>query len=78
MLSILRAFAPESVRVERAEPGLLVGDEAGQSLFYPSLRDHAPEGVVGDPTRADPIRAEAYLEEWVAELVRFYRSRVDQ
>jgi len=76
--SILRAFAPESVRVERAEPGLLVGDGAGESLFYPSLRDHAPAGVVGDPTRADPARAEAYLEAWVDELVRFYRSRADQ
>jgi creatinine amidohydrolase len=76
--SILRAFAPEFVRLDRAEPGLLVSDGTGPSLFYPSLRDHAPDGVVGDPTRADASRAEAYLEAWVEELVRFHRSRVDQ
>ena len=52
----------------------VVGD--GQALFYPSLRANAPNGVVGDPRRADPLRAERYLETWVDALVAFYAERV--
>jgi len=76
--SILRALAPGSVQWARAEAGVtqVVGD--GRSLFYPSLRSNAPNGVVGDPRRADPGRAEPYLEEWVDTLVGFYGERVDQ
>lgn len=74
--SILRALAPQAVRFDRAEPGVLTGEGDAQALFYPSLRDNAPNGVVGDPRRADPARAEAYLEAWVEELVAFYCERI--
>jgi creatinine amidohydrolase len=71
--SILLALRPASVRRERLAPGLRCERADGQELFYPSLRRHAPTGVVGDPRRADAARAEAYLDAWVDALAAAYR-----
>jgi creatinine amidohydrolase len=73
--SILLALAPGAVAMEHAAAGVSVGEEDASQLFYPSLRDKAPSGVVGDPRRADAARADAYLEAWALELVDFYRAR---
>jgi len=74
--SIVRALAPGRVAMRAAAPGLLVGESDAQEVFYPSLRENAPSGVVGDPRRADAGRADGYLEAWTDELVGFYRSRI--
>jgi creatinine amidohydrolase/Fe(II)-dependent formamide hydrolase-like protein len=39
-----------------------------QSLFYPDLRRHAPDGVVGDPRGATALRGARYLAAWVDVL----------
>ena len=76
--SILLALDPGGVAMERAEAGevgsLAQGDT--QELFYPSLRDKVPSGVLGDPRRAHPGRADGYLEVWADVLVAFYRARI--
>ncbi|MDJ0852321.1 MAG: creatininase family protein [Myxococcota bacterium] len=72
--SIGQALWPGRLRPELARPGLaFVGPDA-QALFYPSLRDRAPDGVVGDPTAASPERAEVYLRAWADLLVEHYRA----
>jgi len=74
--SILLALAPGAVAMERATAGLVVGEADVQPIFYPSLRDNSPSGVVGDPRSADAARGDAYLEAWTVELVDFYRARI--
>jgi hypothetical protein len=49
--------------------GLTGSALAAEDLFYPDLRRHAPDGTVGDPRRAAALRADAYLDAWVATLV---------
>lgn len=68
--SILLSLAPGAVRRARFAPGTVAGSDP-QDLFYPSLRDHAPSGVVGDPRPASASRAERYLTAWVDELEGF-------
>ena len=68
--SILDAIRPGSVRREQLECGLVGPPADADSLFYPSLRDHAESGVVGDPRRASRERAEAYLAVWTDVLLR--------
>lgn len=72
--SILLGLDPASVRRDRLEPGLLEIPEDAQSLFYPSLRAAAPNGVVGDPRPASGARAERYLAAWISLLVEAYRA----
>ena len=72
--SILLALRPGAVRRERLAPGLAAPAGDAQALFYPSLRERAPEGVVGDPRRADAARAAAYLDAWADALVAAYRA----
>jgi creatinine amidohydrolase len=67
--SILLALAPAAVARGELRAGRLAGPGDAQALFYPSLRPHAPEGTVGDPTQADPARAAAYLDAWAELLV---------
>jgi len=43
-------------------------------LFYPSLRAHAPSGVVGDPSSASAERGAAYLEAWIDLLETHFRA----
>jgi len=71
--SILLALRPASVRVAAFAPGHTASVADPQALFYPSLRDHAPSGVVGDPRGASATRAEAYLDAWVDLLETAYR-----
>ncbi len=66
--SVVAALAPERVRLDAAEPGVLASAEEAASLFYPRLDERAPNGVVGDPRGADASRAEAYLAAWVDVL----------
>lgn len=73
--SILLALDPGAVAMRHAEAGPLVEGDA-QTLFYPSLRDNAPSGVLGDPGRAHAGRAQAYLDAWADELTAFYRARI--
>lgn len=71
--SIALALCPEAVRRDRIEAGLRgVGADA-QAIFYPDLRRHAANGVVGDPRSAAATRAAVYLEAWVDLLVAHYR-----
>jgi creatinine amidohydrolase len=71
--SILRALDPDAVRTEVMEAGRVEPEKDPASLFYPSLRPHAPSGVVGDPRPASAARAERYLEDWVTLLLAAYR-----
>lgn len=66
--SVVAALLPGRVRADRLAPGHLASPEEGGSLFYPSLADRVPSGVVGDPSGADPERADAYLDAWVDVL----------
>lgn len=69
--SLVAWLRPGSVRRERlaAGPSPRPHDE---DLFYPSLRPHAPQGVLGDPTRAARRRGFAYLAAWVDALEDAY------
>jgi creatinine amidohydrolase len=71
--SIVAALVPDAVRVHALAAGHVTSVADPQSLFYPSLRDHAPSGTVGDPRAASATRAEAYLEAWVDVLEDAYR-----
>jgi creatinine amidohydrolase len=71
--SIVLALRPDAVRTARIEPGLVTVPADPQALFYPSLREHAPTGVVGDPRGAAAERADSYLDGWVELLVAAYR-----
>lgn len=68
--SRLLAVRPDLVRRSQAAPGY-VGDMAAilPRLMREGLRPVTPNGVLGDPTPADPQRGEAYLEMWVTWLV---------
>ena len=69
--SVLLSLAPGAVRRAHFREGRhAVPGEDVQSLFYPSLRERAPGGVVGDPRGASALRAERYLDAWVRELDR--------
>jgi creatinine amidohydrolase len=70
--SIVAALRPGAVRRESLAAGLLHAGADAQALFYPSLRERAASGTVGDPRGADPRRAEAYLEAWTDLLVAHY------
>jgi len=71
--SILLALDPARVRSHAMAPGLAAGSDA-QPLFYPDLRANAPDGVVGDPRRADAARGLCYLRAWTRLLVDAYRG----
>ncbi len=73
--SILLGLAPHALRRERAEAGFVEPDPDTHALFYPSLRDHAPNGVVGDPRSARAERAESYLDAWAAWLADDAKKR---
>jgi creatinine amidohydrolase/Fe(II)-dependent formamide hydrolase-like protein len=70
--SILLALDPARVRTPLAA-GVAAGADA-QPLFYPDLRANAPDGVVGDPRRADAARGLRYLRAWTRLLVDAYRG----
>jgi creatinine amidohydrolase len=72
--SMLLALAPGDVRTARAEPGPDDLPADPRALFYPDLRRHAPNGVVGDPRGADAARAAAYLDAWASALVAEYEA----
>ena len=70
--SILAALAPGALRREHAEVGFVEPAPDTRALFYPSLRDHAANGVVGDPRGATAEHAGPYLEAWIDLLVEHY------
>lgn len=72
--SIVAALRPGAVRWRELREGTDGDVPEPQTLFYPSVRAHAPEGVVGDPRRASAERAERYLSAWVDHLIAAYRS----
>ena len=67
--SLLLALRPGALRRDAFAAGRLDPRTETQDLFYPSLRDNAPTGTVGDPRPADAARGARYLEAWVDELV---------
>ncbi len=74
--SIIAALRPGAVRwsqLDRAV-GVLAPLSDAQSLFYPSLRNNSPSGVVGDPRGARAARGARYLEVWSEALVECYRA----
>src|SRR5262249_54957178 len=71
--SILLALDPSRVRAAAMVPGLPAGRNA-QHLFYPDLRANPPDGVVGDPRRAEAARGLRYLRAWTSLLVDAYRG----
>jgi creatinine amidohydrolase len=73
--SIIAALRPDAVRWSELRKGISGDVPEPQHLFYPSLRDHAPEGVVGDPSQASASRGELYLQAWTTFLVDAYRAR---
>jgi len=70
--SVVAALAPGLVRADALAEGHVASSGDGGSLFYPSLADRVPSGVVGDPRPADPIRADVYLDAWVDVLETDY------
>ena len=75
--SILLALRPAAVRRDVVAPGYLAPTADAQSLFYPSLRVHAPDGTVGDPRTADAARGERYLTAWTEALVAFWERAMN-
>ncbi len=71
--SILAAIRPHSVRRSALGAGFVEPVSDPQALFYPSLRDHAESGTVGDPQGASAEWAEGYLDAWAGLLVEAYR-----
>src|SRR5262249_7804187 len=67
--SRLLELAPASVRRDRLAAGRLDVPEPPSALFYPSLRDNAPDGTVGDPRRAKATSGRVYLDVWADALV---------
>ena len=74
--SIIAALRPDLLRRDQIRPGISV-PEASQELFYPSLRNHAPDGVVGDPLLAAAERGERYLSAWVDVLVAAFKQTTE-
>ncbi len=72
--SMLLAIRPNAVRQGAMTPGLVDTGGDAQAIFYPDLRRHAPDGTVGDPSAADPVRGARYLAAWTAVLVDAYRG----
>lgn len=72
--SIIAALRPDALRWDELRGGVSGDVPEPQRLFYPSLRDHAPEGVVGDPSQASAERGEGYLQAWTSFIVDAYRS----
>jgi creatinine amidohydrolase len=70
--SIIAALRPDSVRWNQLKAGVSGDVPEPQHLFYPSLRDHAPEGVVGDPAQASAERGERYLQAWTTLIIDAY------
>jgi creatinine amidohydrolase len=68
--SIMLALHPEMVRVDTLAAGYVQPAADPQALFYPDLRQHAPDGTVGDPRTASAVRGAHYLAAWVDLLVR--------
>ena len=71
--SILLGVRPAAVRRAALRAGHRATGSDAHGLFYPDLRRTAPGGVVGDPRRASPARAAAYLDAWCDALVARYR-----
>lgn len=76
--SILLAIDRSVVRERQLVPGFVEPTDDPQALFYPSLRPHAANGTVGDPTRANPARGERYLEAWTGLLLAAYRGEKNE
>jgi len=72
--SIIAALRPDLIRWSRLTPGMVTLPDDPQTLFYPSLRKHAANGVVGDPRAAAAERAEHYLSAWVNFLIAAYEE----
>lgn len=67
--SIMLALDPSMVRHGALAPGYVEPTTDPQALFYPNLRQHAPNGTVGDPRGATAVRGERYLAAWTEALV---------
>jgi creatinine amidohydrolase len=67
--SIMLAIHPELVRSDAFAAGCKAATDVAQEIFYPDLRRHAPDGVVGDPRGAAALRGVRYLAAWVDALV---------
>lgn len=72
--SIIAGLRPDLVRWHKIEEGLLSREGNSESLFYPSLKRNASNGVVGNPCAASAARAERYLEAWVDLLIAQYKD----
>jgi creatinine amidohydrolase len=72
--SLVAWLRPGSVRVRALAAGPPVDPEAGQALFYPSLRPNAPQGVLGDPRHAAQERGSTYRDAWVDALEAAYHA----
>ena len=69
--SMLLAVRPELVRMDRAQPGYMGEPEAAlHGLFEAGVEVVSPNGVLGDPTRAQASHGDAYWDEAVALAVR--------
>jgi creatinine amidohydrolase len=72
--SIIAGLRPDLVRWSEVEAGLVNPPADSQTLFYPSLRRYAANGVVGDPRAAAAERAERYLAAWVDFIIAAYEE----
>ncbi|MGA0879372.1 MAG: mycofactocin biosynthesis peptidyl-dipeptidase MftE [Ilumatobacteraceae bacterium] len=69
--SVMMSIAPDAVRYDRLE----VGNDEPISVLLPRLRRDgvaavSPNGILGDPRRADAGAGEELLDRWMTDLVR--------
>jgi creatinine amidohydrolase len=72
--SIIAGLRPDLIRWAQMRAGTTMMPDDPQTLFYPSLKNNAPDGVVGDPCAATAERAERYLSAWVEFLIAAYQQ----
>ncbi|MEZ4280026.1 MAG: creatininase family protein [Myxococcota bacterium] len=75
--SLVAWLRPGSVRPGALVAGPPIGPATGASLFYPSVRPNAPQGVLGDPTGADRAAGRDYRDAWLDALELAYRAMFD-
>lgn len=73
--SVMLAIDPDSVRLDRLEPGVTTPlAEIVDELRSGGVASVAPHGVLGDPTTADAAAGQRILDEWVGQVTELLRS----
>ena len=78
--SITLALAPEDVRAERAERGVLTGLDpvVMERTFREGFRATTPNGVLGDPAGMDAVLGRRLIERMADMLAEHFRSNEEE